>query len=316
MNVYLDIETIPGQNPAIKEQIAAAIDEVPPLVIPTCPKHYKKEETIHAWYQQTLPQLMQEAQQKHQLAIEKREALIEENWRKTALTGEYGHVVCIGWAVEDEEPRALLYAASDCEKQLLQDFFTTLSQQLNQRQPTWIGHHISFDLRFLFQRAVVHDVFPSINLQQDASPYGGLIFDTMQIWAGWHKTISLDRLCLALGLPGKTPLLQEGSDYSNTQNDNCISSITDGSQVWDFIQQNKLDEVMAYCKADVERCRAVYKRLTFASHFRPATWVHTLKPDTEMDGHSGPLAATQNKSKQTSIAAGDNTYVNYYTQSR
>lgn len=303
MNVYFDIETIPSQNPAINEQIAAAIDEVPPVVIPTCPKHYKKEETIHAWYQQTLPQLMQEAQQKHQLAIEKREALIEENWRRTALTGEYGQVVCIGWAVEDEEPCALLYAASDCEKQLLQDFFTTLSHQLNQRQPTWIGHHISFDLRFLFQRAVVHDVFPSINLQQDASPYGGLIFDTMQIWAGWHKTISLDRLCLALGLPGKTPLLQESSEHSDTKKDNCFSSITDGSQVWDFIQQNKLDEVMTYCKADVDRCRVVYKRLTFASHFRPPTWINTLQGGNETNTTNLQLCNANSQSNQSNAGA-------------
>ncbi len=300
MNVYLDIETIPSQNPAVREQIAATIEEVPPLTMPTCPKTYKKPSTIQAWHDEALPQLMLEAQQKHRLAIEKREAVIEDSWRRTALSGEHGQIVCISWAVEDEEPRVLLYAAPACENLLLLEFFNTLSEQLDKRSPVWIGHNVQFDLRFLFQRAVVHSIQPAIELNQDASPYGGLVHDTMQMWAGYRQYISLDKLCQVLRLPGKGTFFNH-----NTDNPDVVSEphsvITHGSQVWDFIQENKLDDVIAYCKADVERCRAVYKRLSFAAYLNPTTWIADLPPNPETNNTQ--VASADNASSPTNPLA-------------
>lgn len=55
----------------------------------------------------------------------------------------------------------------------------------------------------------------------------------------------MDRLCRVLGIPGK------GDGPS-------------GADVWPMVQAGKLDEVTAYCRADVERTRSLYQRLTFA----------------------------------------------------
>ena len=66
----------------------------------------------------------------------------------------------------------------------------------------------------------------------------------MTEFAGYNNRISMNDLCLALGIDGK------GDDI-------------DGSKVWDFVQQGKIAEVAEYNKADVVRTRAIYNRMTF-----------------------------------------------------
>ncbi|WP_430472189.1 hypothetical protein [Wielerella bovis] len=57
--------------------------------------------------------------------------------------------------------------------------------------------------------------------------------------------MSFDRLCKILDIP--TPKTEE----------------LDGSKVWDFIQSGRKDEVIKYCRRDVEAVRQVHKILTF-----------------------------------------------------
>jgi len=232
VNIYLDIETIPGQAPGLKEQIAEGI---------TPPGNYKKPETIAQW----------EAEQKP--------ALVEQAWRGTAFAGDIGEVVCIAWAVDDEPAqvtfRGLPGQAHDYpEADVLGLFFAVLkgaSQQRHGRLPTFIGHNVrEFDLRFLFQRAVILGVRPAFPLPHNAGPGSDRVYDTMEAWAGWRNRVSLDRLCKALGIPCK------GAELGG--------EAIDGSKVWDFVQAGRIEDVAAYCKADVERVRAVHRRLTFA----------------------------------------------------
>jgi predicted PolB exonuclease-like 3'-5' exonuclease len=56
--------------------------------------------------------------------------------------------------------------------------------------------------------------------------------------------VGLEHLSLALGIP--TP--KEG---------------VDGSQVFEFYRAGRIEEIVAYCKRDVETTRAVYKRMRF-----------------------------------------------------
>ena len=109
---------------------------------------------------------------------------------------------------------------------------------------TWIGHNVDFDIRFLWQRLIVHSVDDVCGLRNilQSKPWEGDRIDTMQLWAGTKDRISLENLCLALGIPGKNGM--------------------DGSQVWDYVQAGRYEEVAAYCSADVERVREIWRRLT------------------------------------------------------
>jgi predicted PolB exonuclease-like 3'-5' exonuclease len=62
-------------------------------------------------------------------------------------------------------------------------------------------------------------------------------------FAGAKKTISLDKLCLALSLPGK-------GEHT-------------GADVWPMVKAGRLDDVAEYCKSDVQKTRAVFDRMTF-----------------------------------------------------
>jgi hypothetical protein len=71
--------------------------------------------------------------------------------------------------------------------------------------PVVVAHHAGFDVRFIWQRAIVLGVTPPSWWPIDARPWDSdRIYDTMTAWAGHGNRIGLDRLCRALGLPGKT----------------------------------------------------------------------------------------------------------------
>jgi hypothetical protein len=223
MRIFLDIETIPSQDEAVYAEIQ---DEVQP------PANMKKAETIERW------------------EAEEKPAAVEERWRKTALSGDRGEVVAIGWAVDDSPIHVAHRSLNEPESQVLADFFEIIGEHTNQpgkpATPQWVGHNVKdFDLRFLFQRAVVTGIKPSVPLPHDARPGAKEVFDTMTAWAGFGNRISLDRLCTALGIPGKDGM--------------------DGSVVWDYIRDGREDEVAEYCRADVERTRQVFHRLTFGN---------------------------------------------------
>jgi predicted PolB exonuclease-like 3'-5' exonuclease len=110
----------------------------------------------------------------------------------------------------------------------------------------FVGHNIlDFDLRFMYQRSVIHQIRPSREL-----PFGRFhndpIFDTMHEWSRWgRESISLDRLSRALSIP---------SPKENV----------DGAKVYPYYRAGRLEEICDYCKRDVDSVRQVYRRLTFA----------------------------------------------------
>ena len=163
-------------------------------------------------------------------------------YRKTALNGAKGEIYCICFALDDGEVQTALGLD---EKATLQQFFEKLEQGLkaDNRLHRFIGHNIiDFDLRFIFQRAVVHGIKPKLDL--NISRYSDKAFDTMTEWAGYGNRISLKDLCETLDIP--------------TPKDDI-----DGSQVWDCVKNGDGERVAKYCKKDVIATREVYKRLTF-----------------------------------------------------
>lgn len=222
MILTIDIETCPSQDPSVKDELAASI-------LP--PGNISKAETIAAWM------------------VEKRPALIDEAYLKTSFCGGFGQVCVIGLAYDDEPARS--YAVDDlsqaAETKLLQDFFCDLTDAYSPtRRVRVVGHnHVAFDLRFLWQRAMVLGVKPPAHmLPRDPKPWDDNVFDTMLAWAGARGAVSMDKLCRIFGIPGK----------------GAIS----GADVWPLMQAGRIAEVEAYCRGDVERTRAIYRRMTFA----------------------------------------------------
>jgi hypothetical protein len=154
----------------------------------------------------------------------------------TSFDGAFGRILCIGYAVNDGPTQAL---AGD-EHTVLTGFW-----ELARDASLFVGHNVmDFDLRFIYQRSIVCGVRPSVNLhfaRYRSSP----IYDTMKEWVKWsYNNIGLEHIALALGIPSP----KDGID---------------GSQVFAFYKAGKVDEIVEYCKRDVETTRAVYKRMTF-----------------------------------------------------
>lgn len=170
----------------------------------------------------------------------------------TSFDGAFGHILCIGFAV-DREPADILNGDGN-EKKMLQDFWAMVdSISIPSRNPNYpdygvqfIGHNVmDFDLRFIYQRSIILGVKPAYDL--NFARYRSYpIYDTQREWVKWaNSSVGLEKLALALGVP--TP--KDGID---------------GSQVYDFYQAGKVNEILEYCKRDVEATRQVYNRMTFS----------------------------------------------------
>lgn len=218
MNLFLDVETVPNQNPVMIAEIAAGIKH---------PGNISKPETVAKWYSERHPEAVAEA------------------IHKTALDCWHGEIVCVAFATHDSPAEVVSRAdlTPDSERELLIEFWERIS---GQRVTKFIGHNVAdFDLRYLYARSVVHGVRPSqAPFPPDLSPWRGFVEDTMHLASGFRGSISLDRLCKALGI--ESP--KDGIE---------------GSQVWAAIQEGRFEEVAEYCKRDVEATREVWKRLRF-----------------------------------------------------
>lgn len=155
----------------------------------------------------------------------------------TSVDGSFGRILCIGYAINND-PVDIIY--SENEKEILEKFWTIAKDM-----SLFVGHNIlDFDLRFIYQRSIVNGVRPSVEL--NFARYRNFpIYDTMREWVKWANVmIGLEHVALALGIP--TP--KDGID---------------GSQVYSFYQKGKVQDILEYCKRDVEVTRAVYKRMTY-----------------------------------------------------
>jgi len=216
--IYIDIETIPGQDEWIKEESASKVSP---------PGNMSKPETIQKWWS------------------ENGDEAIDTAWRKTALDGSLGEIICISWAINNGDPIAVYRnSINDNEGEMLTEFFANMKSVGSDSK--WIGHYITgFDLRFIWQRSVINRVKPTINIPYAAKPWEDNVFDTKIEWSGAQSTGTgtLDSVCKALGYDGKGDI--------------------DGSKVWDYVKQGRIEEVVEYCKDDVIKARLIHKRMTF-----------------------------------------------------
>ena len=214
MNLYFDIETIPAE-----ESLKGTIVELEK-------KREKKREATEA------------AESGIGYRRKKTNEMI---YRATALSGDFGRIFCIGYALGDD-PVDIIRGQ---EQEILKKWWG-----IADRADLFVGHNImDFDLPFIYKRSIIHKIKPATrHLNLSFARYrSDPIFDTMKEWDKWalRASISLDKLAKVLGLP--------------TSKDGGI----DGSKVYDAYLAGKYDQICEYCKRDVELTRKVFKRMNF-----------------------------------------------------
>ena len=183
---------------------------------------------------------------------------------RTALSGDFGRILCIGFADEDGSggvSRGCL-GWDGARKQFTCDereILTAFWQMLRGFRPNVdriVGHNLfDFDLKFIYKRSIVHSVMPSVELSF-ARYRNQPLFDTMFEWERWGygSKISLDRLACVLSL-------------QSSKTDGI-----DGSCIFDLFERGEHQAIRDYCLRDVELTRAIYRRMIFADS-APATLV-------------------------------------------
>ena len=238
MRIYLDIETIPSQSSRVMEMFKDNAEKEKQFI--KAPSNYKDEAKIIEYVATKSAEI---------------DADITEKWRKTSFDGGFGHICCIGYAINDEEPVTIWMPGADYEfneSRILTMFYDVLRDSFNansEMRPVFIGHNlINFDLRFIFQRSVVLGIQPPSFIPFDAKPWSDNVFDTMTKWAGDRNMVGLDKLCDVFDFPRKGAEL--GEEF-------------DGSMVWDAVKSGDIEKVATYCAGDVYRTREIHKRISF-----------------------------------------------------
>ncbi len=157
---------------------------------------------------------------------------------QTSFDGGFGRIVCISYAINDDAIQTL----SGIETKILQDFW-----DVAKNIGLFIGFNImEFDLRFIYQRSIVLQVKPSVNLIF-ARYRNAPMYDIMHEWKKWNMStsISLDTLAKILKLP--------------TSKDGEIK----GENVAQAFKDGRIAEICAYCEKDVSLTRKIYKRMIF-----------------------------------------------------
>jgi 3'-5' exonuclease len=161
--------------------------------------------------------------------------------KKLSLSAATAKIICICYAIEPSVSTTVEVLQGE-ETDIIKNFWK-LALDCN----LFVGHNIlDFDLRFIYQRSVIHQIKPSRDLPF-ARFRNAPIYDTMQEWSKWGREhASLDTLSKALSIPSPKGKL-------------------DGSKVYPYYREGKLAEICEYCKCDVDSVRQVYRRLTFSA---------------------------------------------------
>lgn len=162
----------------------------------------------------------------------------EDLYLSTSFDGTFGQICCIGYIKEGEEiTKGVIKGTED---EILEKFW-----EVAKDVELFVGHNIyEFDLPFIFKRSIILGIKPRFDINF-ARYRNQPIFDTMKEWEKWSQGAQkLDTLAKVLDLP--------------TSKDEM-----DGSMVWPYYQQGKIDEICTYCMKDVELTRQVYYKMTF-----------------------------------------------------
>lgn len=201
--ITIDLETVPSQEEWVKEYVSKTVKP---------PAQTKKQESIDKWYE------------------EKYEGAVEEALSKCALDGAMNHIVCIGYAVNGEDPKVLYIEDHNKEAKMIQKFYDDVVSKLGQ-SPVVAGHNIiGFDLKVLRQRSMILGLELPKNINWKAKAWDDNPFDSMLQWDA-KNFIKLEKLCHAFGVPTKDGL--------------------DGSMVYDLWKSKNYRDLVTYAANDV-----------------------------------------------------------------
>ena len=161
--------------------------------------------------------------------------------KKLSLSAATAKILCLCYAIEPPVGSEVQVLEGE-ETEIITNFWK-LAVDCN----LFVGHNIlDFDLRFIYQRSIIHQIKPSRELPF-ARFRSAPIFDTMHEWSKWGlEHASLDLLSRTLSIPSPKESL-------------------DGSKVYPYYRAGKLADIVNYCKCDVDSVRRVYRRLTFSN---------------------------------------------------
>jgi 3'-5' exonuclease len=227
-HLFLKITTIPCQRHSILDDLRSKV---------TAPAKLSNADSIKKWLE------------------DNREAAAQEALIKTSYDGSLGEIISIAWAFDNDEVRCVDRSLNICESVLLDQFFSGLQEDVL-RSPNSsdryaariVGHNIlGFDLRFLFQRAVIHSVQPPFDLGHDNRYNNSRVYDIMVAWAGFNKYLSLPDLAQALGHHANQSL--------------------GAAEVWDCVKNSKIDVVSDLNWSEVSLIRQLFHAMTFSEFF-------------------------------------------------
>lgn len=161
--------------------------------------------------------------------------------KKLSLSAATAKILCLCYAIEPPVGSEVQVLEGE-ETEIITNFW-----KLAVDCSLFVGHNIlDFDLRFIYQRSIIHQIKPSRELPF-ARFRSAPIFDTMHEWSKWGREhASLDLLSRTLSIPSPKESL-------------------DGSKVYPYYRAGKLADIVNYCKCDVDSVRQVYRRLTFSN---------------------------------------------------
>ncbi|RCX11845.1 hypothetical protein [Extensimonas vulgaris] len=227
--IFFDIETIPSQAPGAREQARQSV---------RAPGTLRKAESIAAWH------------------AEHGDEAAEELYKRQALSPSDGEVCCVGFALDDADPVAVVRELNESEGDYLRRALAVVDEHLREAnrqadpllQP-WIDgapvypvgfNVLKFDLPFLRWRCWANRIATPSWLPGPFARAPRDLCDVMLLAAGPTGMMSLDKVCRALGIASPKA---EG---------------VDGSQVLDLWRNSAHADLAAYCCADVAATRACW----------------------------------------------------------
>jgi len=200
--IYLDCETMPGLTKPDPSEIKV-------------PANYKNEDAIRKYQEEN----------------------VEAEYLKQSFCPYQGRLLCVGIAINDDEP----FCLTGSEKEILDSLKEVLTDQIAVEKI--VAHNgMTFDFFWLYIKSIKYRI-PYLRKTFDGSQRY-LLEDTIKLAQGtkYGELTSADKLAKLIGVEGK-------------------GTIT-GKDVWPYYQTGRTEEIYEYCKHDVSMLREIHKRLT------------------------------------------------------